>query len=89
MADCRITCISKAGHGHEHITYVGGTEWKWSMEDVVASIAAKTNTFYVIDPRSRKRADVGVVRPTYGTPYLRTYADGIWNDNLLSLYECV
>jgi len=31
------------------------------------------------------RADVGVVRPDGGTPYLRTYADGKWNNNLLSL----
>ena len=31
----------------------------------------------------------GALRPAYGEPYLRTYADGIWTDNLLSLYECV
>jgi hypothetical protein len=23
-----------------------------------------------------------------GAPYLRTYADGVWNDNLLSLNQC-
>jgi len=33
------------------------------------------------------RAEVGVVRPDNGRPYLRTYADGKWNNNLLSLPE--
>ena len=31
------------------------------------------------------RATVGVVRPATGNPYLRTYTDGVWTDNLLSL----
>ena len=31
------------------------------------------------------RVDVGVVRPTHGQPYLRTYADGEWTNNLVSL----
>jgi hypothetical protein len=89
MADCRITCINKSRPLHEHITHVGGANWKWRKEDVIASIEAKTNSFYVVDPQTGKRADVGVIRPTYGAPYLRTHADGYWNDNLLSLYECV
>ena len=42
----------------------------------------------VIDPRTGKRADVGVVRQNGRPPYLRTYADGVWNDNLLSLNQC-
>lgn len=31
------------------------------------------------------RVSVGVVRPTYGQPYLRTYADGQWTNNLVNL----
>ncbi|GAA2568906.1 DUF3892 domain-containing protein [Microbacterium binotii] len=31
------------------------------------------------------RVSVGVVKPQYGQPYLRTYADGEWTNNLLSL----
>lgn len=31
------------------------------------------------------RATVGVVKPQVGEPYLRTYSDGQWNNNLLSL----
>ncbi|MEQ9617752.1 MAG: DUF3892 domain-containing protein [Deltaproteobacteria bacterium] len=49
---------------------------------------ARTNTFYVIDPKTKKRSDVGIVRPAGRAPYLRTYADGEWNNNLLSLDQC-
>ena len=31
------------------------------------------------------RAEVGTVHPSNGAPYLRTYADGDWTNNLLSL----
>jgi hypothetical protein len=55
---------------------------------VIASIDARTNTFYVVDPRTGKRSDVGVVRSPGRAPYLRTYADGDWNNNLLSLHQC-
>jgi len=33
----------------------------------------------------RNRVNVGVVKPQSGQPYLRTYADGKWTNNLLSL----
>lgn len=57
-------------------------------EQVIASIEGKANTFYVIDAYNGKRSDVGVVRPVGRPPYLRTYADGDWNNNLLSLNQC-
>ena len=91
MADTRITCITKPQNGnHEHITHVGNPAagWKWPVEDVVRSIDAETNTFYVLDAKTGKRANVGVVRPQNHAPYIRTYADGHWNDNLLSLSAC-
>ncbi len=95
MADCQIRCITKSqpNGGHEHIVAVGNLStsdggWKWPTQKVVASIENKSNSFYVIDPTTGKRADVGVVRPAHGSAYLRTYADGLWNDNLLSLPNC-
>lgn len=91
MADVQVTCISKPHRlsPHEHITHLGGAKWKWTREQVIASIEAKTNSFYVLDPRTGKRADVGVVRPNDGrAPFLQTYADGDWNNNLLSLDQC-
>jgi hypothetical protein len=62
--------------------------WKWTREEVIASIDAKTNTFYTLSPTSGKRANVAVVRPDGRDPYVRTHADGVWNDNLLSLDKC-
>lgn len=52
----------------------------------IDSIENKSNTFYVKDSISGKRSEVGVVYPGDGrSPFLRTLADGYWNDNLLSL----
>ena len=92
MADVQVTCITKPHplSPHEHISHVGNPQagWEWTREQVVASIEAGTNTFYVRDKKTGKRADVGVVRPAGRAPYLRTHADGYWNDNLLALDQC-
>jgi len=61
----------------------------WPREQVIRSIEQKTNTFYVLDPQTGKRSEVGVVHPNDGrSPFLQTHADGDWNNNLLSLPEC-
>jgi uncharacterized protein DUF3892 len=91
MADVQVTCIIKPHpqSPHEHITHLGNQPtWLWTREQVIASIDAKTNTFFVRDPQSGKRAEVGVVREAGKAPYVRTYADGTWNNNLLSLNQC-
>ncbi|WNG28435.1 DUF3892 domain-containing protein [Cystobacter fuscus] len=90
MADVQVTCITKADRasGHEGITHIGGpggNGWKWTVAAVIASIRAKTNTFYTLV--DGKRADIGIVEGKNGD-YLRTYADRTWNDNLLSLPAC-
>ena len=87
MADSQITCIRRRDprSNHDGITHVGGAGWLWSVDEVVRSIESKTNTFFVRSTNSR--SDVGVVNGPTGK-YLRTYANGQWNDNLLSLPEC-
>ena len=90
MADVRVSCINKnpRDNTHEGITHLGGTGgngWKWTREQVIQSINNGSNTFYVLE--DEKRAEVGVVNGQNG-PYLRTYADGNWTDNLLALPEC-
>jgi hypothetical protein len=90
MPDARVTCITKPNResAHEHITHLGGTIWKWTREDVIASIDSKTNTFHVIDAAGH-RSEVGIIDPGNGrSRYLRTHADGDWNNNLLALPEC-
>ncbi|MDP2877436.1 MAG: DUF3892 domain-containing protein [Holophaga sp.] len=98
MADCRVTCITKPHphSAHEHITHIGGPDggqgkpWKITREEAVRLIDSKIHTFFVLDPQTKKRGVVGVVRPADGRPpFLRTHADGTWNDNLLALMQCV
>lgn len=91
MADVQVTCITKPHpqSQHEHITHLGNPPtWLWTREQVIASIDAQTNTFFVRDPGNGKRSEVGVVREAGKAPYLRTYADGYYNNNLLSLNQC-
>ena len=87
MADIQITCINKQNRqsSHEGITHVGGTGWRKTRQEVIVLIDNKTNSYFT--KVNGKRADVGVVQSN-GTKYLRTYADGQWNDNLLALPEC-
>lgn len=87
MSDVKVLCINKQDRDstHEGITHLGGAGWKWTRQEVITSIENKTNTFYT--HTNGNRAEIGVVNGTYGK-YLRTYANGTWNDNLLSLPEC-
>lgn len=87
MADVQVTCINKQPRNdtHEGITHLGGSTWKWTRQQVITSIEQGTNTFYTMV--NNKRADVGVVDVSNGK-YVRTHADGYYNDNLLALPEC-
>jgi hypothetical protein len=90
MADVRVSCINKVPryNPYEGITHLGGPEgggWKRTRGEVIALIEGRTHTFYTLVDGNR--GDIGVVDGPNGK-YLRTYADGKWNDNLLSLPEC-
>ena len=87
MADVQVTCINKQprNNPYEGITHLGGSGWRWTRQQVVVSITAKTNTFYT--QTGIQRSEIDVVNGPTG-PYLRTYANGQWNDNLLALLEC-
>lgn len=87
MADVQVTCIRKnpRNNTHEGITHLGGYKWEWTRQQVVDSINNKTNTFYTM--KDGVRAEIGVVKGENGS-YVRTYANGKWTDNLLSLNEC-
>jgi hypothetical protein len=86
----QVTCITKSTpHGnHEHITSAGGKGWNLPVTQCIAIIHEGVDGFYVQDDAGR-RAFVGVVRPVGRPAYIRTYADGVWTDNLLSLSACL
>jgi len=87
-----VNCITKPNREsrHEHITHIGNTNanWKLTRESAIQRIEAKTETFFTHDRQTGQKAYVGVVREVGKHPYLRTYADGEWNNNLLAQDEC-
>ena len=92
MSANQVTCVNKPNRfsTHEHITHIGNIagRWKITRESAIQRIEAKTDSFYTVDATTGKRAEIGVVREAGKQPYLRTHADGKWNDNLLALAEC-
>jgi hypothetical protein len=78
MADSMIKNVRKDDRGV--ITHVGVRgRWDWTVAQVISSIEAGTNTFYVNCP---VRADVIVARSASGTKYLKTTADTTTKNNL-------
>jgi hypothetical protein len=92
MHEFKIDCISRTHSGgtHEHITHIGNAAGKWRLgrEDAIAQIELKISAFYTIDRHVGKRIYIGVVRELGKAPYLRTHANGQWNDNLLAQPAC-
>ena len=94
MKEFQITCVTKPNRmsPHEHITHIGNTanDWKLPREVAMRRIDAKEETYYTIDRTTGRKMYVGVVHDTNTRRalYLRTHADGKWNDNLLALDEC-
>jgi Protein of unknown function (DUF3892) len=80
--------MSANGTQHEHIAEVKwrnpqtGATGTSTREAMVNWIKNEDGDAHVRD-NSGDEARVGVVEAT--PPYIRTYADGVWNDNLLAL----
>lgn len=88
-----VTCITKPDRfsTHEHITHIGNMagNWKLTREQAIHRIDGGQEAFYTIDKFTGRKVYVGVVRGDGNkAPYLRTYADGKWNDNLLAQQQC-
>ncbi len=88
MADVHITCINKStrNNTHEGITHLGGSGWRWSQAQVITSIDANTNSFYLLTPAG-ERVDVVVVNGLYGK-FVQAKCDGELTDHLLELGLC-
>lgn len=86
--DC--VCFAKTGRNHEHLTHIGNIagKWRFTVEDAITQIQMKTSGFYTLEKSTGLRMPIGIVRVKDKPPYLRTYADGQWNDNLLLQPDC-
>jgi hypothetical protein len=87
----KITDIRlEGGTEHEHIVHLWwtnpatGQNGTGTRASVVSWIEDKNGKAYTEDSQGN-RADVLVVTPKSGEKYLRTFADGLWADNLLAL----
>lgn len=87
----QITAIRlSGGNRHEHIVRLwwsnpaNGKTGDNRTAEIVQWMETKDGKAYVED-QSGNRVNVGVVTPVHGSKYLRTYADRVWTDNLLSL----
>jgi len=92
MKEYQITCINKPHHmnQHEHITHIGnaGENWRLTRELAIQKIDSEQEAFFTVEQQTGRRCYVGVVREAGKHPYLRTHADGKYNDNLLAQSEC-
>jgi hypothetical protein len=92
MSEYHVNCITKPNREsrHEHITHVGNTDaqWRLTRESVIRRIDGKQDSFFTTERQTGARSLVGVVREPGKAPYLRTHANGKWNDNLLAQPEC-
>ena len=92
MKEYEVTCVTKPNRfsPHEHITHIGNIAdaWKITRELAIQKIDANQEAFYTVDRSTGRKMYVGVVRESGKLPYLRTHADGKWNDNLLAQAEC-
>ena len=89
----QVMCINKSNRtSHfERIKFIGGvnadgTRWRLSIDDAISGIESGRWDFFVsVDRRNQVEVEVS---DHLGHKYLRTRADTLLTDNLLSLPEC-
>ncbi len=93
MLEFQIDSINKPDRmsPHEHITHLGYNPglWKLTRASMITRIDGDQEKFFTLDKTTGKKVYIFVVRGDGNkAPYVRTHADGKWQDNLLALPEC-
>ena len=85
---CEVKCIvtEKETDGAIRITQIGGDGWQEKLSDVVLKIRLNIATYFTLVDGGR--AEIHVVSPEAGVPFLRTNADDGNMNNLLNLPRC-
>lgn len=79
------------GENNEHIAEVkwqavnGTSSGRTSREEMVKWLDSSDDNKAIVGNYSSDYVYVGTVHPKYSHAYIRTYANGEWTDNLLSL----
>jgi uncharacterized protein DUF3892 len=94
MADVIVTNIEKAKSAPfgERIIALGNPNtpqggWRWTAEQVIASIEAGTNTFFIRESGSGRRYDIHVLSHQSGVKILGTVDQGKPTEHLYQLSE--
>ena len=81
------------GRRHEHIASVRWSEAgvnnasESTREEMVTWLDSDAAHRAIVGNYPSNYAEVGTVHPADARAYIRTYADGVWTDNLLALPE--
>ena len=86
MRRYEVTFVVKrpADPAHEGVTHLGGVGWRRSRLEIIESIHMGTAAYFA--RINGRRMDIGIVYAPRGL-FLRTFADGAWNDGLMALPE--
>lgn len=85
--DILVTCVSKEPlqNPHTGVTHLGDATRTWSRDEVIAAIDAGTHTFHTLV--DGQRSEVAIYNGPF-SKYMRTQANGHWDDSLLALDDC-
>jgi hypothetical protein len=89
VSEYLITCVRRSAPtetGHQHIIGVGIGTHQATVEDIYLLMDAG-HTFRTVSPSRGREVPVTKYR-CCGVDTLRSYADGLWDNNLDNLTEC-
>lgn len=88
MTDRQATCHTPDNNDRDRrMQGIGGSGWWYTVDQVISRIEGNTDSFFT--NVSGSRANVVVAkRSDSGRKYIKTTADGIEPNNLLSLPTC-